>query len=100
MTTRTESSASSNRSRRLEARVDPELYELARRAAELQFSSLTEFIVSALREKALRTLKDSAVLDLALEDQVLFANALAEPPAPNAALKRAFDHRKRLLGLA
>lgn len=99
MTTRTHPT-SSTRPRRLEARVDPELYELARRAAELQFSSLTDFIVDALREKALRTLKDSAVLELALEDQVLFAEALAAPPEPNMALHRAFKHRKRLLGLA
>jgi hypothetical protein len=41
----------------------------------------------------------SSPLNLAQEDQVLFADTLTTPPDPNAALQRAFDNRERLLGL-
>ena len=76
---------------RLEARLPPNVYATLKRAAELQGRSLTDF-VSAAHDAAQRAIEEHAILRLSAEDQRRFAEALIQPPAPNAALK----HAKRL----
>lgn len=80
---------------RLEARISSELHGLLKRAAELQNRTMTDFVVSAVQEAALRAVDQAEVIRLSLADQERFARALISPPKPNAALKRAFArHRK------
>ena len=57
-----------------------------KRAAELQGRSLTDFVVSAAHDAAQRAIEEQAILRLSAEDQQRFAEALIQPPAPNAAL--------------
>jgi uncharacterized protein (DUF1778 family) len=77
---------------RLEARLPASVYATLKRAAELQGRSLTDFVVSAAHDAAQRAIEEQAILRLSAEDQRRFAEALIQPPAPNAALK----HAKRL----
>ena len=82
---------------RLEARISRELMECLRRAAELQDRTLTDFVIGAVQEAARRVIADAGVIQLSLADQQSFAAALIDPPKPNAALRRAFARRRKLL---
>lgn len=82
---------------RLEARINPELHALLKRAAELQGRTLTDFVVSAVQEAAQRAIEQATVIRLSLADQECFAHALLSPPEPTPSLKRAFARRSALL---
>jgi len=84
---------------RLEARLPNEVHALLKRAAEIEGRSLTDFVVSAARAAACRTIEESEVIRLSVEDQRQIAEALLNPPRPTPALKKAFRQRRRLLGL-
>ncbi len=74
---------------RLEARLPASVYALLKRAAELKGRSITDFVVSAAQDAALRVIDEDGIIRLSAEDQLRFADALLNPPPPNAALKRA-----------
>ncbi|MBN9662379.1 MAG: DUF1778 domain-containing protein [Acidobacteria bacterium] len=83
---------------RLEARLPSEVHALLKRAAEIQGRSLTDFVVSAARDAAFRTIEDTEILRVSVEDQRAIAEAILNPPEPAPALQRAFEQRKQLLG--
>ena len=74
---------------RLEARLPASVYALLKRAAELKGRSISDFVVSAAQDAAQRAIEDDQIIRLSAQDQSSFARALINPPAPNAALKRA-----------
>ena len=74
---------------RLEARVAPEQKRLIERAAELNGTSVTDFMVDKLRQAALETIKDFETLRLRDEAREVFVSALLNPPEPNDAAKNA-----------
>jgi len=82
---------------RLEARISPDLHAMLKRAAELQGRTMTDFVVSAVQDAAQQAIERAEVIRLSLADQECFAQALLSPPAPSAALKRAFARRAKLL---
>jgi uncharacterized protein (DUF1778 family) len=91
--------AQSNPSARLEARVPAEVHALLKRAADLQGRTMTDFVVATAVEEARRVISEHDVIRLSLEDQRAVAEALANPPEPTDALRRAFARRRDLLGL-
>ncbi len=78
-----------NQIARLEARLPASVYALLKRAAELKGRSITDFVVGAAQDAAQRVIEEDGIIRLSAEDQARFAQALLNPPAPNAALKRA-----------
>ena len=82
---------------RLEARLSRRTRELLKRAARLQGRSLTDFVVTAAEAEAKRVLEDETILRVSLDDQKRIAAALLDPPKPNAALRRAFARRRKLI---
>ena len=78
-----------NKSARIEARIAPPALDLVKRAAEIQGRSVSDFVVAAAQEAAHRTIEEAALMRLSLEDQQAFAEAIINPPAPNAALRSA-----------
>jgi uncharacterized protein (DUF1778 family) len=82
---------------RLEARLPAEVHATLRRAAEIEGRTLTDFVVGAAHKAALRTIESTEIIRLASADQLRFAEALTNPPAPNAALQRAKGHHSRLI---
>ena len=84
---------------RLEARLPNEVYALLKRAAEIEGRTLTDFVVSAARAAACRTIEETKIMRLSVEDQRQIAEALLNPPEPTPALKKAFKRRYELLGL-
>jgi uncharacterized protein (DUF1778 family) len=85
-------------SARLEARLPADVHALLKRAADLQGRSLTDFVVSAAREAAVRAIQESEIIRLAVEDQTRFVEAMMEPPAPAPALERAAGRHRALFG--
>ena len=84
---------------RLEARISHDLHGLLRQAAELEGRSVTDFVVAAVQQAASDALAKAHYIQLAQADQVQFAKSLLAPAKPKAALKRAFENRRKLLDL-
>ena len=78
-----------NRTARLEARIAPEVLEILKRAAELEGRSVSDFVVAAAQEAARRTIENTHMIRLSVQDQRAFVDAILNPPAPNDAMRRA-----------
>jgi uncharacterized protein (DUF1778 family) len=72
---------------RLEARLPKDVHALIKRAAEMQGRSVTDFVVTAAREEACRTIEQSEIIHLSVEGQKQIAEAILNPPEPKAALR-------------
>lgn len=80
---------SSSRSERIDIRVNTEVKSLFAQAAELSGQNLSSFVLEAARERALRTIAEHERVVLNNKARSVFMKALATPPAPNAALRKA-----------
>lgn len=87
----------SSRTSRIEARIAPDALLIVKRAAEIQGRSLSDFIVAAAQEAARRTIEESHLIRLSVEDQARFAGLLLDPPEPSDALKNAKQAHSRLV---
>ncbi|ESY73302.1 DUF1778 domain-containing protein [Mesorhizobium sp. M1050] len=85
------------RTTRLEARISPDMLSVVKRAAEIQGRSVSDFVVSAAQEAAQRTIEETAIIRLSIEDQRALVEAILNPPEPNEALRKAADAYKRLV---
>jgi uncharacterized protein (DUF1778 family) len=83
---------------RLEARLPNEVLERLKRASEIQGRTLTDFVVAAADEAACRTIEQTEIIRLSLEDQRQIAAAILNPPEPNKALKKAAKRYRELFG--
>jgi uncharacterized protein (DUF1778 family) len=83
---------------RLEARLPADVLEMLKRAAEIQGRTLTDFVVTAAREAAVKAIEEHHIIRLSLADQRAIAAAILNPPEPNEALKRAFERPRELFG--
>ncbi len=81
---------------RLEARIPRNVHAQIKRAAEIQGRTLTDFVVYAALEAATKAIEENSVIQLSIEGQNAFAEALLNPPEPNAALRRAFESHAAL----
>lgn len=87
----------STRSTRLEARLSPDTLAVVKRAAEIQGRSLSDFVVAAAQEAAQRTIAETQIIRLSVEDQKAFAAAIINPPEPAPALRKAKASHRRLV---
>jgi len=85
---------------RLEARVSSEVHALLKRAAEIEGRSLSDFVVTAARQAAEKTVVQADMITLSYEDQLRFARGLIDPPPLAPAMERAIDRYKRMAGTA
>jgi uncharacterized protein (DUF1778 family) len=89
-------SPETSRSARLEARIAPDTLAVVKRAAELQGRSVSDFVVAAAQDAAQRTIEETHIIRLSVEDQRRFVDLLLNPPPLSPALERARDAHKRL----
>jgi uncharacterized protein (DUF1778 family) len=82
---------------RLEARITHSTLAIVRRAAEMQGRSVSDFVVAAAEEMARKTIEDSHIITLAVEDQKRFAEALIAPPPLSPAMERAHIAHAKLI---
>jgi uncharacterized protein (DUF1778 family) len=87
------------RDERLEARLTREQKALFQRAAELQGRTLTDFLIASAHEAAVRTLEESQIIRLSVEDSRAFADALLNPRRPIEKLRAAARRYKQQFGL-
>lgn len=83
---------------RLEARLPVDVHALLKRAAEIEGRTLTDFVVAAASAAARKTIADTEMIKLSVEDQERFAEALIKPPPLAPAMKRALARHRRLFG--
>jgi uncharacterized protein (DUF1778 family) len=83
---------------RLEARLPVHVHATLKRAAQIQGRTLTDFVIGAAHEAAIKAIEEVEIIRISAEDQKRFAEALLNPREPNAALRRAFEHHRRLVG--
>lgn len=81
---------------RLEARIPAHIYDLMQRAAKLRGMTLTSYLLATAGEDARRVVDDADVMRLSREDQMRFAEALINPPEPNAKLLQAAKRHAEL----
>jgi uncharacterized protein (DUF1778 family) len=86
-----------NRSARLEARIAPDALAVVRRAAELQGRSVSDFVVAAAQDAAQRTIEETQIIRLSVEDQRAFVEAILNPPPLTPAMERAIERHSRLI---
>jgi len=85
------------KSARLEARLTPAVYELVKRAAELQGRSVSDFVVTAAQEAAEATVEQRLLIQLSQIDQARFAAALLGTAPPTAAMAEAAEAHRTLI---
>ncbi len=78
-----------HRTERLQARIAPEALAIVKRAAEMEGRSVSDFVVAAAQAAAQRSIEQTQIIRLSVDDQRRFAEALINPPEPNEALRRA-----------
>jgi uncharacterized protein (DUF1778 family) len=85
------------RTARIEARIAPDALAVVKRAAEIQGRSVSDFVVAAAQEAAQKTIEETHLIRLSIEDQRRFVELLLDPPAPAPALERAKRAHARLI---
>jgi uncharacterized protein (DUF1778 family) len=85
------------RTARLEARITREALAVVRRAAEIQGRSVSDFVVAAAQEAAVKTVTEIEIIRLSREAQEKFAALLLRPSAPSPALKKAFERHRAVI---
>jgi uncharacterized protein (DUF1778 family) len=85
---------------RLGARVPADVKALLQRAADLTGRSLTDFVLSSARAAAEETIRQHELVELTARDSHSLAEALLNPPAPNARLRAAFEDYHTFTGRA
>ena len=90
-------SQNASRSARLEARIAPEALAIVKRAAELEGRSVSDFVIAAAFEAARRTIAETQLIRISVEDQRAFVAAILNPGAPNDAMRRAAAAHRALV---
>lgn len=85
------------RTARIEARIAPDALAVVKRAAEIQGRSVSDFVVAAAQEAANRTIEETQIVRLSVEDQRAFVEAILNPPSPTPGLLRAVEAYRRLI---
>jgi uncharacterized protein (DUF1778 family) len=85
------------RTARIEARIAPEVLAVVKRAAEIQGRSVSDFVVSAAQDAAHRTIEETLIIRLSIEDQRAFAETILNPPPLTPAMERAIERYRKVI---
>lgn len=83
---------------RIEARVTPETKALIQQAADIESSTLADFLSKSAQAAAQEVISNHNVLKLSAEDSRAFAEAILNPKEPNQKLKDAAIRYKQEFG--
>ena len=75
---------------RLQIRLDAQAKSILQRAAGHRHKTLSQFVLGTALEEAERVIRENEVVTLSGADWQVFYDALTNPPAPNAALRKAY----------
>jgi uncharacterized protein (DUF1778 family) len=85
------------RTTRVEARITPEALAAIKRAAEIQGRSVSDFVTAAAQEAAHRTIEETQIIRLSVEDQRAFAEAVLNPQPLAPAMERAIERHHKII---
>jgi uncharacterized protein (DUF1778 family) len=85
------------RTARIEARISPDALAIVKRAAEIQGRSVSDFVVAAAQEAAHRTIEETQIIRLSVEDQRALAEAILNPPPLAPAMERAIERYRKIV---
>jgi uncharacterized protein (DUF1778 family) len=85
------------RSTRLEARISPDALAAVKRAAEIQGRSVSDFVVASAHEAAQKTIEETQIIRLSIDDQRALADSILHPPTSSSGLRRARSAHRRLI---
>ena len=88
------------RTERVQIRIAPEAKRLIERAAALQNTSVSGFVVNSALDAASHLVAEHERLVLDARDWGVFLDALLDPPEPSAALREATRTHARIIGNA
>jgi len=89
------SRATQTKDDRLQVRLDAESKSLLQRAANYRHKTVSQFVLATAIEEAEKVIREKEIVTLSGADWKTFYDALTNPPAPNAALRKAFaDYKK------
>jgi uncharacterized protein (DUF1778 family) len=80
--------------KRIEVRCTEQQREIIDRAVDLSGRSITDFVLDAVQDAAMKTIKEFEVMKLSARDSAALAQALLNSPEPNAALRAAAERYK------
>ena len=83
---------------RLQIQLDAHAKHVLQRAAGYRRKALGQFVLGTALEEAERIIQEHEVVSLAGADWQTFYDALTNPPAPNAALRKAYAHYRKANG--
>lgn len=83
---------------RFETRLSPYARRIIKHAAEIQGRSMGDFVIAAAEQAAEKAIRDAHIIELTLEDQRRFAEAMLNPPNLGRVWKRARETHRRLIG--
>jgi uncharacterized protein (DUF1778 family) len=84
-----------SRQDRLQLRLDAKSKHLLQRAANYRRKSLSQFVLSTALEEAEKVVREETIVTLSEPDWNVFYDALINPPAPNAALRKAYRRYRK-----
>ena len=83
---------------RLQVRLDAESKSVLQRAASYRHKTVSQFVLATALEEAEKVIRENEIVTLSGPDWRAFYDALTNPPAPNAALRKAFAKYKKAAG--
>jgi uncharacterized protein (DUF1778 family) len=85
------------KSARFDGRGPPEVIETIKRAAEIEGRSVSDFILGAAHEAAKRTISETQIIRVSVEDQRALYEAFIDPPEPGPGWQHAREAYRRLI---
>ncbi len=83
---------------RLQVRLDSEAKSVLQRAASYRHKTVSQFVLSTALAEAEKVIRENEVVTLSHTDWKVFYDALMHPPAPNAALRKAYAKYRKATG--
>ncbi len=82
---------------RIEAKVTPETKALIQQAADIESSTLADFLSKSAQAAAQQTISNHSVLKLSTEGSKAFAEAILNPKEPTQKLKEAMKRHQQVI---
>ena len=80
---------------RLQVRLDARAKNVLQRAASYRHKTVSQFVLGSALDEAEKVIRENEAVTLSAPDWKVFFDALTNPPAPNAALRKAFANYKK-----
>ncbi|MBV6305642.1 DUF1778 domain-containing protein [Candidimonas humi] len=92
------SGAAETKDDRLQVRLSAEAKTVLQLAANYRHKTVSQFVLTTALAEAEKVIRENEAVSLSAADWKVFYDALSNPPAPNAALRKAFAKYQKTVG--